>query len=283
MYLYDYHMHSRNSVDGQNSVMEMCQKAVEVGLMEIAVTDHYEPTEKNRHYVEYHAERHLFDVLKARAVYKDRLKIKFGLELGQPQLYPEWCEKVVESFPYDYVLGSLHKLPGDIDMGDINYADADVRYYCKQYLRQLRKLAQSNQFDCIGHFDLPKRYSAKYQVSINLMEYREEVEEILKILIKNGKGIEVNTSGLRQHVKDYLPNLDIVKLYRELGGEIITIGSDAHCTADVGKGIHEGIALARQAGFKYITVFHRRKPEWIKIVEKDTRYCIPGERLKMAY
>ncbi|MDK2800627.1 MAG: histidinol-phosphatase family [Clostridiales bacterium] len=265
MYLCDYHMHSHNSTDGQNSVMELCQRAVELGLKEVAITDHFEPVKGNEGYKQYNPKWYFIDVLKARVVFKYTLKIKLGIELGQPHLYSKYSIKLIEEYPYDYVLGSAHNLPGDVDLGTIDYSNADIKYYSKEYLRQLKKLAQWNQFDCIGHLDLPKRYAAVYGISISLMEYYEDVEEVLKILIRNGKGIEINTSGLRQHSKACLPSLDIVKLFKDLGGEVLTVGSDAHRADEVGEGIQEGIELAKAAGFKYITVFNNRKPEWKKI------------------
>jgi histidinol-phosphatase (PHP family) len=282
MYFCDYHMHSSNSTDGKNSVIEMCQKAAEIGLNEIAITDHFEPVEGNEEYKQYNPEYYIFDVMKARAVYKNKLKIKTGVELGQPHMYPEYSTRLIESYPYDYVLASAHKIPGDIDVGEIDYKNADVRYYCKQYLRQLKKLAQWNRFDCIGHLDLPKRYAAIHGIVISLMEYREDLEEIFKILIQNGKGIEINTSGLRQHSKSCLPSLDIVKLYRYMGGEVITVGSDAHSAADVGKGIEEGIEIAREAGFEYITVFNNRKPEWKRIAQSKSNFAVYQQQDRMA-
>ncbi|WHH58530.1 histidinol-phosphatase HisJ family protein [Petroclostridium sp. X23] len=273
-YLYDYHMHSNNSPDGHHSVMEMCQRAVEAGMEEIAITDHFEPVSGDKEFKYYSPQFYFFDVLKARAVFADRLKIKLAVELGQPQLYPEYSIKLINSYSYDFVLGSAHKLPGDIDMGMLDYRNVDVRYYCKQYLRQLKHLAEWNQFDCIGHLDLPKRYSANYGVKISLMDYQEDLEEVLAIIIKNKKGIEINTSGLRQKMGQCLPSLDILKLYRKMGGQIITVGSDAHCAEDIGKGIKEAIQMAEEAGFRYITTYNQRKPEWKKIGHRKIGYAI---------
>lgn len=133
-------------------------------------------------------------------------------------------------------------------------------------------MAEWNKFDCIAHLDLVKRYGSLYGIKINLMLYEEELKEIFKILIENGKGIEINTSGLRQTAKSCLPDLDIVKFYKQLGGEIITVGSDSHYAMDVGKGIHYGIEIAKNAGFKYMTIFRERKPEFIKIADNEDHF-----------
>jgi len=87
------------------------------------------------------------------------------------------------------------------------------------------------------------------------------------LAVQSGKGIEINTSGLRQSPKEAFPGLDVVKLYRNMGGEILTIGSDAHMAEDVGRGLKEALDMAREAGFRHITVYNRRKPEWVSITE----------------
>ena len=91
------------------------------------------------------------------------------------------------------------------------------------------------------------------------------IADSLKTLIEKGKGIEINTSGLRQKYGDVFPSLKYVKLFRELGGEILSIGSDAHTVADLGSGITEGAKIALEAGFKYLCYFKERKPNFLKI------------------
>lgn len=273
MYLYDYHMHSLHSSDGISSISDMCSKAVTAGLKEIAITDHFEPSIGNEKYPFYKYEKYFFHMIQAESVFEKLLKIKYSVELGQPHLFPESSLKLIESYHYDYVLASAHKMKDNKDFGDIIYDDNNKEEYCVKYLKELKALVQWNKFDCIGHLDLVKRYAAQYNVKINFMDYKDQLEEILMILIKNGKGIEINTSGLRQHSKECLPGLDIVKFYRQLGGEIITVGSDAHRSEDVGKGIKEGIELAQTAGFDHMTVYSRRIPFMVKTYEKASVYA----------
>ncbi len=281
MYLYDYHTHSTKSTDGHNSVMEMCKKAVELSIQEIAITDHFEPTKTDEKYSFYDPKENVLEILEARKIFGKNLKIKFGIELGQPHIYSKYSKEILENNPFDYVLASAHKMNDDVDFGELDYLKIDVDHYCRRYLNELKELAKWNLFDCIGHLDLVKRYGAKYGVEIRLIDYKEELEEVLKILINNGKGIEINTSGLRQHAKACLPDLDIVRFYRELGGEVITTGSDAHYAEDVGKGIKEAVEIAKTAGFQYITVFNNRKPEWIKITDDQSIYYFKNQ-LKLA-
>jgi histidinol-phosphatase (PHP family) len=172
----------------------------------------------------------------------------------------------MKDFPYDYVIASAHKLPDGRDMSQIDYSSITIEDVCEMYLEQINNLIDWQNFDCVGHIDLIKRYSAStYGKNLSLTCQYELLTQILKKLIESGKGIEINTSGLRQKPKETMPGLDVLALYHKLGGEILTIGSDAHKAEDVGKGINEAVMLAMEAGFKFITSFDKRKPIQIKI------------------
>ncbi len=275
MYLVDYHIHTNRSMDGRDALDEVCMAAVKNGIKEIAVTDHFEPIKKDPEYKEYDGKACFSDILKARKKFEGLLTIKFGVELGHPHLYPKQSEKIISQYPYDFVLASGHKMPGDMDFSQVDYTDSSLDKFFRLYLSNLKELVLWGKYDCIGHFDLIKRYAALQGVSIDLMLcFPEEVIEILKIIIELGKGIEINTSGLRQKSGACLPDYDIVKKYKDLGGTIITVGSDAHKASYVGEGILEGIQLAEAAGFKCLAVYDKRKPYYIpieKIKRKNTK------------
>ena len=272
-YLMDYHVHSIYSSDGHNTIMELCQSAVNKGIKEIAITDHFEPTMADEYCLYYNRKGYWAYITKAKQEFRGTLKIKLGVELGQPHLFPKPTEAILADFPYDYVLASAHKLPEGMDVSELDYGKISEEELCGMYLRQLRELFDWNDFDCIGHLDLIKRYStAVYKKNISLTCQYELLKEVLRIAIHRGKGIEINTSGLRQSPKEMMPGLDVLKLYRDLGGEILTIGSDAHFAEDVGKGLEEAAELARTAGFRFITVFSGRKPEWVSITEEKNTF-----------
>lgn len=272
-YLVDYHTHSTYSVDGHNTIMELCQSALKKGIKEIAVTDHFEPCEADRNCLYYNQKGYWADITKARQAFKGRLNIKLGVELGQPHLFPESSNELLADFPYDYVIASAHKLPEGMDVSEVDYSRISEEEICEKYLEQLKALVNWNSFNCIGHLDLIKRYSAAvYKKNITLTCRYELLKEVLQLAIANGKGIEINTSGLRQTPKETMPGPDVLKLYKQLGGEILTIGSDAHFAEDVGKGLEVALEQAREAGFRFITVFTDRKPEWVRITEEKNTF-----------
>ncbi len=265
-YKCDYHIHTKNSGDGKSTIYEVCESAINKGIEEIAITEHFEPISTDRDYKFYKPQACRDEVNRVKEMYRGKLKIKMGVELGQPHLFLDNASSVLSATSFDYVIGSAHKLPGDTDVSQLDYNKISSKDACELYINQITQLVNLADFDCVGHLDLIKRYSFNiYKRRITLLEQYELLEEVLKLIISKGRGIEINTSGLRQAPGETMPGLDVIKLYRELGGEILTIGSDAHKAADVGEGIQESIEIAREAGFSYITVFSDRKPEWVRI------------------
>jgi histidinol-phosphatase (PHP family) len=272
-YLYDYHIHTNYSIDAKDSIFEVCESAIRKGLKEIAITDHFEPTIMDQRCQDYRPNDSWVEIIKANEIFKGKLKIKMGVELGQPHLFLNTSKQLVNSVPYDYVIGSAHKFPSGVDVSQIDYSNITLEDACHLYINQIKQLVEQADFDCVGHIDLIKRYGANhYNTRITLMTQYELLKEVFKILISKGKGIEINTSGIRQAPKEAMPGIDVLKLYRELGGEILTIGSDAHNSKDVAEGIEIGIEIAKQAGFNNLTLFSNRIPKWISISDNHDLY-----------
>lgn len=279
-YLYDYHIHTNYSIDGKNSIFDVCESAIRKGLKEIAITDHFEPTIKDQRCEEYRPNESWIEIIKANEMFKGKLKVKMGVELGQPHLFLNESKQLVNSVPYDYVIGSAHKLPTGMDVSQIDYSSSSLEDVCQTYINQIKQLVEQADFDCVGHIDLIKRYCTNnYNTRVTLMTQYELLKEVFKILILKSKGIEINTSGLRQAPKEAMPGIDVLKLYRELGGEILTIGSDAHNAKDVAEGIEIGIESAKQAGFNHLTLFNNRIPKWINISDNHNLYYIGDKRI----
>lgn len=257
----DLHMHTDNSEDGSHAATLMCEYALRAGLRAIAITDH---CECNR-YVEGRYDRSIrqsyFEARKARAVFSGKLVVLAGLELGQATQDKEAAQKALEANSYDFVLGSLHNVQGEPDFWEVDYQKADYLELLDRYFTELYELAQWGCFDSLAHITYPLRYIVgEHHLPVDLARWSDQIDTILKELAEQGKALELNTSGLRQAYGHILPSLDILKRFRELGGEYITIGSDAHCCSDVGANIEDAILVAREAGFRHVTLFQQRLP-----------------------
>lgn len=266
MYLADYHIHSTCSPDGRLSMADMARAAIERGLDEICFTDHVDTI-----YWKDRSPRWDFDwaqaqaqFQQAQALYGDRLNMKLGAELGEAAMSFERAEHLLSGAPgLDFVIGSVHMAGEAFDHLDLYFIpQGDEAYYhavIDSYLTDMLSLARWGQFHVLGHLTLPLRYiNENYHAGMTFASHKEQVAEIFRTLIGKGIGIECNTN----RGNDPLPDRDMLKLYRELGGEIITLGSDAHSADYVGCAIKERQELLRECGFRYFTTFTKGQPEF---------------------
>lgn len=279
--LIDCHNHTHNSPDGaEESVLCRCARAAELGIGVLAVTDH---CEVNRFFslAHYGVEPNGYDTYDfgrdfelsmqentaAKAKAPEGVKLLCGIELGQATHELALAEHIYADVRLDFVIGSMHQLPGWDDFAFLDYSKVDAAALFHENLQEIAWLARTDTYDVLGHITYALRYMAAAGVQLELAPYREELAEIFRIVIAKDKGIEINTSGLRQAYGDCFPNLECLKLYRELGGKILTIGSDAHTNADLGKGIARGLEIAREAGFTEITYFEKHEPQFIRLAD----------------
>lgn len=279
--LIDCHTHTKNSPDGYDSVEEMCRRAYDSGLAAYAITDH---CEINRFYPEeYYGgkarfnpedtfdfasdfERSMTENLAAKERWDGKLKLICGIELGQATHDFASADKVADDPRLDFIIGSMHQLPGNDDFAFLPYTAKDVPNMLERYYNEVVKLCKWGKFDVLGHLTYPLRYiCGEHGIEVDMKPYEELIRETFKLLIDSGKGIEINTSGYRQKYGLPFPHLPYVKLFREMGGEILSIGSDAHRVTDLGKGIREGADLALEAGFKYLCYFEQRNTIFVKL------------------
>ncbi len=263
---FDLHSHCDLSFDGVSSAEDMVSTAVSLGIRYYALTDHVDLGDHADPDFDLAAtvngSREQIPPLRER--YADRITLLYGVELGQPAHEPELAEKLLSENGYDFVIGSVHNIRGYDDFYFLDYTKLDVTKLLDAYFEELRETAEWGRFDVLAHITYPLRYiTGEYGINVDMNRYSGVLDDTFRALIRNGCGIEINTSGLRQKIGVTMPDLPIVKRYRELGGEILTIGSDAHRTDDLGKGISEGIAVAREAGFDRVCVFVKRKPTYI--------------------
>lgn len=277
----DCHTHTRFSVDSDADIIGMIEKAMSLGLSAYAVTDHCEcnrwyseehyPDETTYRYFDFgrNFENSVTAVTKLKEKYDGKLNLICGVEMGQGNQVPEIAEKIVSDKRLDLVIGSIHQLPKTEDFAFIEYDKMTVEEMEKlleKYFMEVYNLSKWGKFDILGHLTYPLRYIEDTgNVKVDMSRYEEIIREIFKSIIYNGKGIEINTSGLRQKYGKPFPEYRFVKMYKELGGEIISVGSDAHTVADLGKGVADGAEIAKQAGFKYLCFFKERKQQFLII------------------
>lgn len=266
--LIDLHTHTDNSFDGHHSTMFLCETACMKGLRAVAFTDHLEMDSFFKGSFDRTAIQSYFEIAKARSAFSGKLMVCVGAELGQPIYNKPVSEKLVEMMNYDFIIGSIHNLP---DMQDFYYMDfSDESIDCTDLLRQYfeceLKLAEWAKFDTLAHLTYPLRYMVgKYGKSVDMSEFSEIIDEILLTLIKNKISLEINTASLRKPIGIISPDESIVRRYKELGGKLITIGSDAHYAEHLGFGIEQGYELALKCGFDKVAVYQGRTPTLIPI------------------
>ena len=266
MYLADYHIHSRVSPDARRSMAELAEAAIAAGLDEICFTDHMEPvgwgvtTPRES----FPWEDLSADFAEARAAAGDRIQLRLGIELGDAPWALENTERLLaQAPPLDFVIGSIHMLSERYGGMDLYFFDpkdeAEARAGMADYLGQVRRLAAWGRFSVLGHLTLPVRYLNENRgFHLTFDGFEEEIREILRMLIDRGVGIELNTN--RGNLP--LPDEKWLRMYRELGGEIITLGTDAHNRRYVGCAIRERQELLRACGFTRFCTFEGLRPVW---------------------
>ena len=276
----DLHTHSRFSVDSEADVFEMIEKAVSLGLKAYAVTDH---CEVNRWYTEEHYggvkiypyfdfksdyERSVGYISGIKERYKGKIEILCGIELGQAQEEPEIAQIVVDDKRIDFILGSVHQLPQTEDFAFLEYDKmslGEAERLLERYFTQIDKLCAWGKFDSLAHLTYPLRYYIKNGVEVDVAKFDCIIESALKRLAQNGKALEINGSGIRQGAGMTFPTAKYAKMFRDVGGEMITLGSDAHTVGDIGSGIFEAAREAKSAGFDKVVYFKERQPIFIDI------------------
>jgi len=239
----------------------MAQAAIDQGISAIAFTDHMDflpdlpldwQTDFNKAYR---------TARKAQEHFEGVLDIAWGVEFGQPQYNEAEADRFIRTYQPDFIIGSVHHLDPSFDIGMSSLADHDPIELYHLYLEMMLDLAKHQEFDVLGHLTYPWRYFKReldYDYDEN--DYRDQFEEIFTVLVSRGKGLEINTSGLRQPLQDCLPNEAILRWYRACGGEIVTTGSDAHTPAHVGFEIASMTRMVQRLGFEGVATYAQRIP-----------------------
>ncbi len=264
----DTHLHSTVSHDGRSTVTEYIAKAKEIGVDELIFTEHWDDydgiiTKLSTLDVENYRNRFLAEKEKT------DFPIRFGIEIG---LQPHSADKIkafVPAYDFDFIIGSSH-ITRRLDMAyDPKFFAGKTRReaYLQYFEEMLENVTMYDEFDVYGHLDYVVRYGGYAQKQIAYAEFADIMDEIFRVLIKKDKGIEINTSGLRYGIGATHPSLEFLKRFHELGGKIVTIGSDAHKTEDLASHFADAVEILGEAGFHEVAFFRGRKPDFMTLGE----------------
>lgn len=276
----DCHTHTANSPDGFNTPEELANRACELGFSVLSITEHCEANRLlgRENYSFQLDEEHFYNNLDLfnRSMEDNEtlinnfsnssLIIVNGTELGQATHDFKSADIIADDERLDFIIGSVHELPMRPDFAFLDYSKENINKLLNEYFEEVYKLCKWGKFDVLGHLTYPLRYiEGEAGIKTDISEYYDIIAKCFRELIALDKGIEINSSGLRQLYKKTFPDLELLKLYRECGGKIITVGSDSHRTEDLGKGIADALKLAEEAGFKDVFYFKRHRPYNIHI------------------
>ncbi len=265
----DYHMHTNYSPDSNEKMEDMVKSAIKLGFDEIVFTDHQEYTVFETPYSnEIDFDKYIIEYSDLKERYKKDINILLGIELGLDSKIIDKTNEISKKYPFDFIIASSHNVEGQ----DIYFvckeffADKDKKTAYGIYFNEMLENIKNNEDFCVyAHMDYIIRYASYESNYFTYSDFHDILDMILKEIIYKGKGIEINTSGFAYGLNQAHPSLEIVKRYRELGGEIITIGSDAHKQANIGQFFDRAEEILKTAGFKAYTRFRNRKPIWVDL------------------
>lgn len=272
MLLADTHTHTKFSSDSKAEPADMLATAKKAGLSALCFTDHMD--------LDFPGDDTLF-IFDTTKYFNELLPLKenaskdasqpellLGIELGLRPDRPDLRERMntlLAAQPFDFVIGSTHVVD-ELDPYYQEYwelpGDRLLRYFEDIHTN----VAEHTCFDSLGHLDYIIRYipdSVSLTKNYAVRDYMDLIDETLRTLVSRGQALEVNTAGLRKGLSFPHPKAEILTRYRELGGELLTLGSDAHTPSDVGADIKKTAELLKNCGFKYYTVYKERKPEMV--------------------
>ncbi|NCB63150.1 MAG: histidinol-phosphatase HisJ family protein [Clostridia bacterium] len=265
MYYTDYHTHSKLSPDSSAPLEEMAEAAVKAGLSELCVTDHYDTLDSNGQDTRpYDWAPSVAQYLRVNARYDGRLTLKLGMEFGSG--YRDGSVLKTAPPELDFVIGSLHNRSvknGGEDFYYGAYEDpSDCYAALDDYMEQMELLAPFPAYDVLGHIIYPLRYMQPVcRERVSMDRYMDRIRDVLKVTVWSGRGMELNTYR-GNTIEEWRP---VLQHFRDAGGEILTVGSDAHSPDAVAAGVKDAYELIRSMGFRYVAAFEHRKPKFIKL------------------
>ena len=265
----DSHVHTAFSSDSDTPVRDQIERAIALGMKALYITDHQDfdfPEDTYGMSFQFDTASYMNKLEQYKEEYKDRIDLRFGVELGLMATLKERLEAYTEAWPFDYVIGSVHL----VRMTDPYYPEfyegrSSTDAYLEYFETTLENVKLHNCMDALGHLDYVVRYGPDTPAGYPDHRFDEIIDEILRTIIAKGIALECNTAGLKYGLGFSNPHGNVIRRYLELGGEMITLGSDSHLTEHLGYAFTDIGAFLKDCGVKYQTVFVNRKPEFIPL------------------
>lgn len=265
---YDYHLHCNFSHDSKAHMEDMVKKAIDLQIKEMCFTDHtdYSVLLNNKEIdYEFNVKDYFNSINNLKELYKDKIIIKKGIEVGIQSHILDRCSNLILENDFDFVIASIHTIDKyELIHRNLYKGKTQEEAYRKYYETLYEMLKKYKDYSVVGHLDIVKRYGDLKNI-VDDKVFKDIIDETLKLIIADGKGIEINTSSFRYKLTDLTPSRYILKRYRELGGEIITTGSDAHVDYHLAYNFYIIYNSLKELGYKYICTFDEMKPNFIKI------------------
>jgi len=281
----DLHIHSTCSADGGATIADYARRAQELGLVEVGLCEHADFDPRDRSYRTLDLARYDREIEAARAI-APGVRLRQGVEITYQASLEAEIGAWLAGKRWDYVIASVHLVDYDDGWAMVSEPSAVQAYFARHsqrqaylpYFEELLRAVHSGLGDVLGHFDLVKRYGVAHYGRFEPASLAEEIRAVLRAAVEAGVGLEINASGLRQAPGEPYPGLAVLRWYRELGGEILTVGSDAHLVEHLAAGADQALALARAAGFAAVTTFEARAPRWIALddLRAGGKFLQPG-------
>lgn len=257
--LADYHMHTNFSDDSMYPMKDCIERAISLGFDEICFTEHIDYGCNTSFCC--NCSKYLEVFINYKKLYENRINLKYGIEFGMQAHHKKYFDDIFEAYPFDFVLLSFHQVE-DKELWNQDFQSGKTQdEYNRIYFEEMFNTVKVfDNFSVLAHMDLMRRYDRFGEYPFE--KIKDIAADILKLVIAKGKGIEVNTSSFRYKLNDLTPSRDILKLYRQLGGEVITIGSDSHRAEQVGQNIRSVREELKNLGYKYFCTFDRMKAKF---------------------
>ncbi len=277
MFKCDYHTHTRYSFDGgpESTVDALCRSAIENGVTDLAITDHFECNWRTEStYPPFDADAVLREVMEARERYRGKLSIAFGAEIGQANQFPEEAKALLEAHSYDFIIGSIHNLTGTLDFYYFDFAkikrnrqrDNYIAFLFERHLEEMcAALDALPKVDTLGHLTYMQRYCALAGLDYDFTKHSASAEKLFRKMIAREIALEVNVSTLWKGLGFAMPDKEFLTLYRDLGGRLVTVGTDSHYPSTVGSCVEDGFALLKSVGLNDVVVIRDGKKTIVKI------------------